>query len=42
VPTDGRRSFRMMTIDIHEVASGRIRKVHHLEDWPTALKQLRG
>lgn len=42
VPTDGRRSFRIMTIDIHEIAGGRIRKVHHLEDWPTALKQLRG
>ena len=39
---DGSRSFRMMTIDIHTVEDGRIRRVHHVEEWATALKQLRG
>lgn len=39
---DGSRSFRMMTIDIHTVANGRIRRVHHLEDWMAAIKQLKG
>lgn len=40
VRTDGSKSFRIMTIDIHTVEDGRIRRVHHLEDWPTALRQL--
>lgn len=41
VPTDGTRSFKIMTIDIHTVAGGKIARVYHLEDWPTAMKQLR-
>lgn len=39
---DGSRSFRMMTIDIHTVENGCIRRVHHLEEWTTAIKQLKG
>jgi predicted ester cyclase len=39
---DGSRSFRMMTIDIHTVENRRIRRVHHLEEWMAALKQLKG
>jgi predicted ester cyclase len=38
---DGSKPFKMMTIDIHTVEQGRIRRVHHLEDWTAALKQLR-
>lgn len=38
---DGTRSFRIDTIDIHELFDGKICKVHHLEDWGTALKQLK-
>lgn len=38
---DGSRSFKIDTIDIHEVAGGQIVRVHHLEDWATALKQLK-
>jgi predicted ester cyclase len=37
---DGTRSFRIDTIDIHEIENGRIARVHHLEDWATAIKQL--
>lgn len=37
---DGARSFKIDTIDIHEVRGGRIHRVYHLEDWATALKQL--
>lgn len=37
---DGTRSFKVMTIDIHHVVDGRIKQVHHLEDWGTAIKQL--
>lgn len=42
MPLDGSKSFRMMTIDIHTVENGRIRRVHHLEDWMAAMKQLKG
>jgi predicted ester cyclase len=37
---DGSRSFRIDATDIHEVANGQIRRVHHLEGWAAALKQL--
>lgn len=42
LPTDGTRSFKIMTIDIHTVENGQIHQVHHLEDWVTAMKQLKG
>lgn len=38
---DGSRSFRIMTIDIHTVAENRIKQVYHLEEWATAIKQLK-
>lgn len=37
---DGTRSFEIDTIDIHEIENGQIVRVHHLEDWATAIKQL--
>jgi predicted ester cyclase len=39
---DGARSFKIDTIDIHEIENGKIIRVHHLEDWATAIKQLKG
>jgi len=42
LPTDGTKSFRIMTIDIHKIIDGKIVEVHHLEDWGTAMKQLKG
>ena len=39
-PTDGSMSFKVMTIDIHTVENGQVVEVYHLEDWPTALRQL--
>lgn len=39
---DGSRSFKIDTIDIHEIKDGQIVRVHHLEDWATAMKQLAG
>ncbi|MBU0552452.1 ester cyclase [Myxococcota bacterium] len=36
----GGRSFDIMAIDIHTVEAGRLVKVHHVEDWATALRQL--
>ncbi|MGZ3932108.1 MAG: ester cyclase [Bacteroidia bacterium] len=41
-PTNGTKSFKIMSIDIHTVADGKIKTVHHLEDWGTAMKQLKG
>lgn len=38
---DGKgKSFTIMSIDIHEVADGKIKKVYHVEDWAGALRQL--
>ncbi len=42
LPTDGTKSFQIMTIDIHKIVDGKIVEVHHLEDWGTAMKQLKG
>ena len=39
---DGTKSFRIMSIDIHTVAAGQIKQVYHLEEWMTAIKQLKG
>jgi predicted ester cyclase len=41
VETDGTRAFRIDTIDIHELAEGRVARVHHVEDWASALRQVR-
>lgn len=38
---DGTRSFKVMSIDIHTVVEGRITRVHHLEEWTAAIKQLK-
>lgn len=42
LPTNGSKSFQIMTIDIHTVENGQVVKVYHLEDWPAAMKQLAG
>jgi predicted ester cyclase len=38
---DGSKSFAISTIDIHTVVDGRIKCVNHLEDWTSAIRQLR-
>ncbi|WP_298518630.1 ester cyclase [uncultured Kordia sp.] len=40
LPTDGTKSFSIMTIDIHTIIDGKDVEVYHLEDWGTAMKQL--
>lgn len=42
LPTNGTKSFKIMTIDIHTIENGKVQQVHHLEDWGTAMKQLKG
>ena len=39
---DGSKSFKIMTIDIHTVEGGQIKQVYHIEDWATAISQLKG
>ena len=41
VPTNGTKSFETMSIDIHTIENGKIVKVNHVEDWATALKQVK-
>ena len=41
VPNTGKR-FAVMTIDIHTLADGKLIRAHHVEDWASALRQLRG
>ncbi len=38
----GGRSFSVMAIDIHTVVEGRLVRAHHVEDWASALRQLKG
>ena len=35
------KSFRMMTIDIQTIKDGKIAKTYHIENWLSALGQLR-
>ena len=41
VPLDGSKSFKIMTIDIHTVENQQVKKAYHLEEWTTAMKQLK-
>ena len=41
VPHSG-KSFRMMAVDIHTIKDGKIAHTFHVEDWRSALEQLRG
>ncbi|OCR00309.1 hypothetical protein BCD67_25245 [Oscillatoriales cyanobacterium USR001] len=41
LPTDGTKSFKIMTIDIHTVKNGQVVEVYHVEDWATAMRQLK-
>ncbi len=41
VPHTGKR-FAIMTIDIHTVAGGKLARAHHVEDWASAIRQLKG
>ncbi len=41
LPTDGSKSFKAMSIDIHTVENGKVKTVYHLEEWPTVMAQLK-
>ena len=35
------KSFRTMSIDIHTIKDGKIKRSYHLENWIVALRKLR-
>ncbi len=39
VPHTG-RSFKIMSIDIHQVSGGKVVRSYHIEDWAGAIRQL--
>lgn len=41
IECDGTKSFRIDTTDIHEIETNQIMRVYHLEDWATAIRQLK-
>lgn len=38
---DGRTSFKVDAIDMHEIENNQIVRVHHVEDWMSALRALK-
>ena len=42
ITLDGSKSFKIMTVDIHTVEGNQSKQVYHIEDWATAMKQLKG
>ncbi len=41
VPTDGTKKFSIMTMDMHTMKDGKFMSTHHIEDWSTAMQQLK-
>ncbi len=41
LPTDGTKPFKIMTIDMHTMKDGKFISTHHVEDWTTAMRQLK-
>ncbi len=38
---NGSKSFKTMSIDIHTVENGKIVEIYHIEEWGTAIEQLK-
>lgn len=41
IECDGSKSFCIDTVDIHTLNNGQITHVYHVEDWASAMKQLK-
>jgi steroid delta-isomerase-like uncharacterized protein len=41
LPLTGDKTFKIMSIDIHTVENNKITEVYHLEEWTTAIQQLK-
>lgn len=38
---DGTKSFKTMSMDMHTIENGQIKTVYHIEEWGTAIEQLK-
>lgn len=38
---DGTKSFKTMAMDMHTIENGQIKIVYHIEEWATAIQQLK-
>ncbi|MBM4056184.1 MAG: ester cyclase [Planctomycetes bacterium] len=38
---DGSKSFKTMAMDMHTIENGQIKTVYHIEEWTTAIAQLK-
>jgi predicted ester cyclase len=38
---DGTKSFKIMSMDMHTIENGQIKTVYHIEEWTTAIAQLK-
>ncbi len=38
---DGTKSFKTMAMDMHTIENGQIKTVYHIEEWATAIAQLK-
>src|SRR5258705_8986007 len=41
IPASG-KSFKIMSIDVHTIEDGKLKRTYHLEDWAGAMRQLSG
>jgi predicted ester cyclase len=38
---DGSKSFKTMSMDMHTIENGQLKTVYHIEEWATAIAQLK-
>ncbi|MFZ4797088.1 MAG: ester cyclase [Bacteroidia bacterium] len=38
---DGTKSFKTMSMDMHTIENGQLKTVYHIEEWTTAIAQLK-
>ena len=38
---DGSKSFKTMSMDLHTIENGQLKTVYHIEEWTTAIAQLK-
>ena len=38
---DGSKSFKTMAMDMHTIENGKIKTIYHIEEWTTAISQLK-
>jgi predicted ester cyclase len=41
IELDGSKSFKTMSMDMHTIENGQIKTVYHIEEWTTAMAQLK-